>query len=193
MKLETDLLAQFVNGDENAFQHIFKLFAKKVYHFIYRHLQLKPQAEDLTQEVFIKIWERRATIDVNKSFEGFIFTIASRMIIDYYRKNATKLSRSTECMGMDDIFVGTAFSDELLNRHDIESVYHKALLLLPPKRKEIFLLSRHQGLSNKEIAEQLGISLKTVENQMTAALATLRASFAGAEWLGLLIIFPYFV
>ena len=177
---EKELIVGLVNGDERAFRQIYDLYVKKVYHFTLNYVKEKSEAEDIAQNVFMKIWERRNVIDKEKSFAGFIFTVTYRIIIDYFRQNSTKFSLNKRPT-LDQEIPSLVFSDDLLNRHQLESFYDKALQALPPKRKEIFLLSRHNGLTNKQIAEKLDISVKTVENQMTAALASLKASFSSSE------------
>ncbi len=189
MTSENDLLIRIRNADEEAFRQMFDLYIKKVYHFILGYIKEKSEAEDITQNVFIKIWEKRATIDINKSFEGFIFTIAYRMVVDYFRQDALRFQEKDTHNLIEATIISPGSSDDMLNLHQLESLYEQSLERLPPKRKEIYLLSRHSGLSNKQIAEQLGISVKTVENQMTAALASLKEFFSHSDLNPLVIFF----
>jgi RNA polymerase sigma-70 factor, ECF subfamily len=193
MLIEKDLLARLKNADETAFTQIFDIYVKKVYHFVFSYVKEKTEAEDITQNVFIKIWEKKSSIDTSKSFEGFIFTVAYRLVIDYFRQHAAPSHRNTKIGLSEESIASAVHSDDLLKQHQLESLYEKALLSLPAKRKEIFLLSRHNGLSNKQIAEQLGLSIKTVENQMTAALCALKAFFGGLGPDNLIIIFLFFL
>ncbi len=183
------MLKQIRTGNEEAFQQIFEFYIKRVFRFIVGYVKDIEEAEDITQNVFIKIWGAKANIDIEKSFEGFIFTIAYRSVIDYFRYNDTKLKHERIDLLLNESIATDIKTDDLLNKHQLESLYDKALQILPPKRKEIFLLSRHNGLSNKQIAEKLGISVKTVENQMTSALSSLREFFKNSS-LG--IAFYYF-
>ena len=178
---ERDLLRRVKDDDEEAFRQIFEFYVKKVYQFVYGYLKDKFEAEDVTQNIFQKIWEKRLMIDLNQSFSGFLFTIAYRSVIDHIRKEASKKQWDRIRDIDDEEPLSHLTADSLLNNHQFESLYQKALNALTPKRKEIFVLSRHEGLSNKEIAEKLDISLKTVENHMTAALFTLREFFNNSE------------
>ena len=179
--INRDLLYKLIHADETAFKQLFDLYAKKVYNFILSYVKDPAEAEDITQNVFIKIWEARRAIDFNRSFEGFIFTIAYRCTIDFFRQQEGKLKK-IQLSDLDtDLMSSSMSSDDLVNHHQLESLYHRALQSLPPKRKEIFILSRHEGLSNNQIAQKLNISVKTVENQMTSALATLKALFKNAD------------
>lgn len=189
MMVEKDLLVRLKNADEEAFTQIFEMYVKKVYQFVLSYNKEKTEAEDITQNVFIKIWEKKLLINIDKSFEGFIFTIAYRLVIDYFRKNSVHFHRTTIIGLAEESIASQVNSDDLLKRHNLESLYEKALQSLTAKRKEIFLLSRHNGLSNKQIAEQLGISIKTVENQMTAALSSLKAFFSASDLIAIIFIF----
>ena len=182
MNIEKDLLVRLINADEDAFKEIFDCYFKKIHRFVNSYIKETTQAEDLTQNIFIKLWEKKAGIDINKSFDGYIFTISYRIVMDHFRQTEKKLLSATSDAFLNESIVSSSSSDELLNRHQLESLYEKALQTLPQKRKEIFLLSRHTGLSNKQIAERLNISVKTVENQMTAALSRLREFFAHSDF-----------
>ena len=188
--VEKDLLVRLKNADQEAFRQVYELYIKKVYRFIYRYVRNTDESEDLTQEVFLRIWEHRQTIRLDKCFDGFIFTIAYRKIIDYYR-----LASKKQFAGLDDLLISNLaselHSDELLAKHQIESFYEKALQEMPPKRREVFLLSRHEGLSNQQIAEKMHISVKTVENQMTSALSFLKSYLLNTDGIALSIFFTF--
>lgn len=188
MSVEEDLLARIVNADEDAFREIYDLYVKKVYQFISTYIKDRTEAEDITQNVFIKIWEKRNSIDLNNSFEGFLFTIAYRSVMDCFRQNNAKLHKTISNSFIPDSCISSSNTDDLLNRHQFESLYQKALQSLPPRRKEIFRLSRHCGLSNKQIAVKLQISIKTVENQMTVALSTMKEFFTHSDFLVVIFI-----
>lgn len=181
MTIDRDLIERLIDGDDEAFKQVFNSYVKKVYHFVFGYIREATQAEDITQNLFIKIWEKKAEINPHKSFDGWIYTIAYRLVIDYFRQHKLKYHNNPFADYEDDLIVSSITSDELLNRHQLESLYEQALQTLPPKRKEIFLLSRHEGLTNKKIATHLNLSIKTVENQMTAALSSLREFFTNAD------------
>lgn len=191
--LDKKLLDQLICSNEGAFRQVFERYGRKVYQFVFSHVKVVATAEDITQNVFLRIWEKRKLIDPEKSFDGFLFTIAYRAVIDHFRSTQKHFQQSFPVELITDSVASSVFADQLLNQHQLESLYHRALHSLPPKRKEIFMLSRHGGLSNKQIAEQLGISTKTVEGQMTAALSFLKAFFTqsdlGAASVALLFIF----
>ncbi len=192
MSTEKDLLELVIKNDEAAFKQVFDLYVKRVYQFVFRIVRDNAEAADISQDIFIKIWEKRSSIDTDKSFDGFIFTIAYRSVIDFLRKNKNKFQNTINSDSHLENIIAAGNAEDLVNLHQLESIYEKALQTLPPKRKEIFCLSRHAGLSNKEIADKLNISIKTVEAQMTLALATLKEYFNDSE-LSILILFFTFI
>ena len=188
---EKDLLELLKKDDEEAFRKIFDFYIRKVYQFVYGYLKDTAEAEDVTQNIFQRIWEKRAMIDTSKSFGGFLFTIAYRSVIDHIRKEATKKQLTKMGIADNEESVSYLTADSLANNHHLESLYQKALNALSQKRKEVFILSRHEGMSNKEIAEKLHISEKTVENHMTAALSALRTFFTSSELVLLIPILKF--
>ena len=191
MTVDKKLLKRLINADETAFKQIFDLYVPKVYQFIYDYIKERTEAEDLTQMVFIKIWEYRGNIDIDKSFEGYIFTIAHRNVLDHIKKKATRERQITSPLSEGVQLISTLTAEDFIIKHQFDSVYYRAIESLPSKRKEIFILSRHNGMSNSEIAKQLDLSIKTVENQMTAAIASLKEFFKLSE-LGLIPFFYFF-
>jgi len=187
-----ELLVRVKNADNDAFRQLFKHYVKKVYGIIFSHLKNKADAEDLTQNVFIRIWNNRSSLDPQKSFDGYLYTIAYNLVIDHYRERKRITGNVFLELDETDMQFSPHTAEDSINRHQLDSLYQTAIDALPPKRKEIFILSRHDGLSNKRIAEILQISVKTVENQMTAALKTIKEIFNKAEFVFFLIIFNFF-
>lgn len=188
MTEEPDLFSRISDNDEKAFMSFFDSYFFKVYQFIFKFIKEKTESEDLAQIVFIKIWEKRTFLKEVKSVDGYVFTIAHRIVIDHFRLSSTKNNNLITNLNNNETSTSTLTSDDLLKSHEFEKIYNNAIDSLPPKRKEIFILSRHFGFSNKQIADRLGISVKTVENQMTSALFYLKNCFIQADFF-LFIIF----
>ncbi len=184
---ERDLLLCIKNADQQAFKQVFDAYVRKVYQFVYGYIKDRADSEDIVQVVFQKVWINRETINVDKSFSGFLFTIAYRTVIDHIRHNKSRKQFGIVRFMNNVEPSSDDTADYLLVHHQLESKYQDAINSLTPKRREIFLLSRHEGLSNREIANRLQLSIKTVENHMTAALFTLRGFFKKAE-IGVLIL-----
>jgi RNA polymerase sigma-70 factor, ECF subfamily len=184
-KSETDLVIAIRDGDIKAFNDLFDKYAKRLYKFSVMYLKSKEDAEEIVQEVFLKIWDNRENLSTLKSLEAYLFTIAKNGILNLIRK-----SKSEEVyMNYIKIHPGkNVLLDEELDFKELERIYKEAVENLSPKRKEIFQLSREEHLSNMEIAEKMDISIKTVENQMTSALTEIRKKLRSLGFPGLIFI-----
>jgi len=169
---ESKLITALQKGDIFAFNELYKKYSQKVYNFTIKHLEHEEDIEDLIQEVFITIWNRRKDINETQSFNGYLFTITLNSIRKFYRKKAKHRKLTEKWMILND-----PHSDITLDTIEFKSineVAQKIIDQLPPKRKEVFILSRQQGLRNEEIALKMKISKKTVENHLNLALKELR-------------------
>lgn len=168
-KFIVELLRQ---GNEKAFNSIFREYGKRLYCFSYAYLKSKEDAEEIVQETFIKIWEVRATIDPALSFSAFIFTIAYRLVLNKLRKiryeYSVKLNWERKNVAVSNQTEETIFAD------DLDRIAQIAITGLPPKRKAIFHMVKDDHMSYQQVADHLQISVKTVEAQMTEALKYLR-------------------
>jgi len=149
------------------------------------YLKSEADAEEIVQEVFVKIWNNREELSLQKSFESYLFTIAKNGILNTIRKSKNEqvyLHYASLHPGKN------LLVDDELDFHELERAYYEAIGKLSPRRKEIYLLNREQFLSHAEIAERMNISVKTVENQMTSALAEIRNSLRSLGFSGLIFI-----
>ena len=153
----------------------------KLYNFVYSILYDKSLAEDITQSAFLKIWERREDIDPDKSFSAYLYTIARNLV---YKETKRLLQESSYVLSSKER-VGNNEEEadnrtvEKLDATFVESYIEKIIEQLPSSRREIFILSRKEGLSNKEIAVKLTISEKTVETQIYRSLQFLKERMKG--------------
>ena len=186
---DLQLISSLKKGNHEAFDTLYGKYARGLYAFITSILKSPSDAEEIVQNVFVKVWERRNTIEERFSFKSYLFTIAYRDVISHLRKQNLLASIQTE--NNQEILLNDDHAELEIEFFNIDKIYHDILDHLPEKRKEIFLLSREKGLSNKEIASQLNISVKTVENQMTAALRTFREKLSQYGILGTLFFFLF--
>jgi RNA polymerase sigma factor (sigma-70 family) len=159
------------SGDEASFTEVFHLYYAKVYHHFLKKTRSSVTAREAAQLTFIKLWEFRHTLSEAVSLDTQLFHIASGALIDYLRRENTQRKKVREASGL--------LEDEGGGEHDrsFESSDYLVSLTrsLSPARKKVFILSRIHGHSYKEIAEQLSISLKTVEDHMVKALRQIRS------------------
>ncbi len=178
---ESRLITALHKGDILAFNEIYKRYSQKVYNFTLKHIDRNEDVEDLIQEVFITIWKKREDIDEKQSFNGYLFTITLNIIRKYYRKK-TKNRKIAEKW----LLLNSDHSDitmDTIDYRSINEIAKKVIEQLPPKRKEVFILSREIGLRNDEIAEKMNISKKTVENHLNLALKELRKHLVGETFI----------
>ena len=184
---ESELVKALSKGDIKAFNELFQLFGNRIFRFAFGYLKSESEAEELVQDVFLKIWEKRFELNENLSFKAYLFTIAFNIIRKYFTKKALT-HRYLEHQIFDDFDINTVQQiDYDSTKRLIDSIVDQ----LPLKRKAVFIKSRFEGFSVKEIAEELGRSPKTVENQLGEALKFVREHLS-KENLGVLIYFILF-
>ena len=161
------LTRELQRGNAKAFELLYDRYHARLYNFCLKIIRNAQEAEDLVQDVFIAIWENREKLDENKSFSSFVFMIAKNKMLNKIKKN---LSHQ---IYMDFMQKENQDRDDL--RKDIESyelmnLLQKTIHQLPEKTKEIFLLSRNEGLTYKEIALKLNISENVVDHEIRKSL-----------------------
>lgn len=173
MSTETELVLALKNSDINSFDQLFRLYSSRLFFFAKGFLKNRQDAEEIVQDVFIKVWEHRADLDEFRSIRSFLFTIAHRAMIDGFRKkereNLLLKNVKLEQAELHDDTQQQLFYDSAKEQVDL------VVEMMPPKRKLIYKLSREEGLSHQEIAERLNISKNTIENQIAEALKFLRS------------------
>lgn len=173
---------RWLQGDDTAFEAVFYYFQPRLLRYTFRYLKNEAAAEDITTEVLVKVWQNKRSITNPATFENYLFTIARHRLIKAWYKKMDGL------LGLDaagELSDSTGANDPVLYKELVQH-YQESLSKLPEQRRRIFLLHREQNLSYREIAEQLNISPKTVENQIAATLKQLRAQLA--QYLASLIL-----
>lgn len=166
------LLQQLIAGNEQAFLTIFNTYKKEVYAYSLSILKSQTYAEEIVQEVFLKIWIKRNDLDVSLAFKPYIIVITKNMCLNFLKKAAYDNKMREEIFYQSQKSFNPIY-DQIQNK-ELENLQKEALNLLPPRRRLIFEMSRNEGKSYKEISQELGISLNTVKSQINKALETLR-------------------
>lgn len=165
------------SGDEAEFRSLYDNYFRRVYFFALKSVKDPTEAEDLSQNIFLKVWESRHRLNDALEIEAQLFQIAKSIIIDHYRAKTTQQLLLT-ALAEDTPVNGLAHTPEFSEQSKKMIFLQKAIDNLPPKRREVFKLSRYHGLTYDEIAQELSISKNTVHVHITKALATLRKKFA---------------
>lgn len=174
-------------GDVAAFDYFFESYSKELHHLSLKILKSKQDADEVVQEVFLKIWEKRDQINPLKSFRSYLFTIALNNIRGRFLKRA-KENRFMVELYDELVSVGSEEPEDKNFSHYL-SILDELIQKLPERRKEIFLMHKKEGLTIPEVAGYLDLSTKTVENQLTAALKALREAFNERNIRGLYLFF----
>jgi RNA polymerase sigma-70 factor (family 1) len=166
-KEELKYLEDLKSGHRYAFDFIYARYSKMLLPKMQRMVKLNEVVDELMQDVFLKVWINREEIDLNKSFKGWIFTIAQNIIYGYYRRLALDVKMQRHLLETFAEFYDQT-EDYIFNKERVD-LLHQAIEKLPAQRKEIFKLCRIEGKSYQEAAEILSLSSSTVSNQLVSA------------------------
>ncbi len=169
MSKDNDIFANFARGDTDAFRKIFGMFYPKIYSFAKRLIQDQEEAKDVTQKIFIRIWVNREKFLDVQDYDSYIFILSKYTILNHIKGKKKIPDRNPP----GDIRDSRSPEDkvEMLDiRKKVDSIVGK----MPKQRRLIFRMSRILGLKNEEIARELGLSKKTVENHINLALKEIR-------------------
>lgn len=169
---DIELIEQLRNDDEVALDLIFKKYWKPLFISAFNILKNKEVCEDLIQDIFIKIWDRRSEIEITCSLKGYLF---ASMRYEVYRQIKIDNARVSLLEIKDPVLKDPSPYEDLVFK-DLLAEIDEAVCALPNKCKEVYRLSREEDLSHKEISEKLDIAPKTVEAHITKALKHLRFS-----------------
>ena len=158
-----------------AFDAIYNTYCHKLHGFVFRYVKQEEDAEGIVQEVFIKIWESRRKIDVYASFDSFLFTIAYNTTISLLRKRLSETKSREYLKSLQQIDTVDQVIDEI-HFNELNNKLQSLLKQLTPRQKEIYVLSREDGLTHKEIAQKLSISENTVKNHLVTTLKFLKST-----------------
>lgn len=155
-----------------AFEEIYNRYWNKLYAAAYKRLQSKEVSEELVQDLFTSLWVNRNTINIHTSLAAYLFTSVRYLVLGQVQKEMVRANYK------DSLYLNRVdnSTEETVLLKDLVTNLNVAVEQLPVKCKSVFELSRKENKSNKEIAAELGISEKTVENQLTKALKRLRLS-----------------
>ncbi len=173
------------NGDNGAFEEIFNRYWSKLYAAAYKRVKHREAAEEIVQDLFTLLWSKRKSVQIHTSLAAYLYTSVRYMVFNHLQKEMVRGNYK------DSVQVGNIFYDnsteETVLLNDLNSNIEKEINHLPPKCRSVFELSRKKNKTNREIAEVLDISEKTVEGHLTKAIKLLKLSLSDisrlASWL----------
>jgi len=172
---ENEQIKLLNGGNKIAFSYFFSKYRDQVYFYCLSFVKEAEIAEDITQDVFMNVWEKRELIDSGYPFSAFLYTIVRHHVLDTIRSAGIRLKVHQMLLSHAIDYVDGP--EQQMNEKMIHEAVHDAIEQLTPRQKEVFILSREYGLPNKAIADKLGISLYTVQDHIKASLESIRKYF----------------
>lgn len=182
---EKYLISRLKNGDKDAFRQLFEHYFPLFLAFARKILKMDYVAEDLIQNVFMRTWVLREKLDENRSLKNYLLVAVRNEIYYYLRGEFKKKHEGLQ----EEVAVCTFDINNAMSAKEMEAHIAKIIATMPERRREIFELSRSQRLSNAEIAERLGISVRTVEKHIENALSDIRHKLPALSILAIINMF----
>lgn len=170
---DNELLTKLRNGDQMAFAQVYNQYRSKMYAYACNLCKSEEIAEEIVQEVFIRIWQKREQINVGLNFNAYVKKITLNHVLNHLKKIAREKTLQEEVFSYIEVIRNTT-EDKLLEK-ELLKTYDEAIALLPAQKKIIYQLSRNEEMTHEQIAEQLNISKNTVKNHMVEATKFIRS------------------
>lgn len=180
---ETKLIARLREGDQTAFEILFRFYYPGLVVFASQITLDKDEASEIVQDFFVRLWENRSSIKESNSVKSYLFTSVKNRSLNYLKKQKmeTKVVEQMKYLAEN----SALYEPDVFVESELQGKIKDAINKLPTRCGEIFVLSRFQGLSNDEIATKLDISKRTVETQISNALKVLRVELK--DYMGMLV------
>ncbi len=175
---DNELLEQIALGNSNAFKALHDMYSSKMFLYAFNVIKNKEVCEDIIQNIFIDFWSKRKNANV-KNIKSYLFRAVKYQIFNYFRDQKISSEDITR-LNIIDISINAS---KKMEYHELEAAIHASVTKLPKRCKEIFELSRYEYKSNKEISEELQISIQAVKNQISKALAIIKKDLQKNEYL----------
>ena len=175
----------YLKGD---FEKLYKLYYPKMFAFAKNYVPANEDAENIVQDVFLTLWERKEEIEISFTLTTYLFTLVKNRCLNFLRHKLIEEeynSQMKEEIGFN-LYALEAIDYSYQSEEELQEIIRRALDTLPERCREVFIKSRIEGLKYKEISDELGISVNTVENQMVTALKILRVALK--DYLPLLLV-----
>lgn len=184
--IEIDILQKIAKGDESAFRQLFDKQWQNIYGVAFMLTKSAPMAEDMVQEIFMKLWIKREQLPEVENFRNYLFIVARNHIFNALKKKSTDILFTDHLF---EYFHNTSETPEKkLLQKETEQIIDQVIERLPQQQKIIYRLSREEGLNRNEMAERLGIAPNTVRNHLVKALEMIRHKLQ--QGLTLMLLYP---
>ena len=170
---EQYILGALRKGDENEFENLFRQYYDELCSYLNCFVNDHDEVEDLVQEVFANLWKQRENLPEIRSLKGYLYSSVKNKLLDYHKHLSVRIRAADRIKELSSIVnkdTGRNYYDE----KEIKELLDNAISKLPPRRREVFVLVKMNGLSHQETADIMGINKKTIERQLSIAIKTLR-------------------
>ncbi|RAK02015.1 RNA polymerase sigma-70 factor (ECF subfamily) [Larkinella arboricola] len=158
-----------------AFRRVYDRYVQRIYYFAVSILKSPEAAQQVVHDVFTSLWERRHTLDEDIPLNGYLFTMTYRLVLVSFRERHSQC-QPKEILQRLTTQSGSNTEEEVLYQ-ELELLYQQAVAQLPSRRREIYLLSRHEGYTSQQIADRMSLSTQTVDDHLNQAYNTLGSYF----------------
>lgn len=174
------LLCRIAEGDEMAFAQLFRAYHQRLGAYVFRLTSSKPATQEIVQDIFVKIWMKRATLEAIGNFDAYLFAAVRNHVFNYLRNIARERTRQAD---LADIVSRQLAAEpqgeglqsvELATDEDYHSLLDEAVAQLPQQQQRVYRLHKQEGLSHAEIASRMQLSVETVKKHMSLALRAIR-------------------
>ena len=183
---EKQLVVLLKKGDRLAFEQIYHRYKHRLYGNLRKLLKSDSAAEELLQQLFVKIWENRLALDPDKAFKAYLFRIAENLVYDFFRK-ATR-DRNLEAQLMTVATDNYSHIEEASYTKESEAILNRAVASLPPQRRHVFTLCKIEGKTYEEVSVELGISTSTINDHIVKGTRSVKEYLFRSKEFALLFL-----
>lgn len=173
--IDIDTLKALREGNHEAFETVFTTYYNKTKFFLYGYLKSEVEAEELAEDLFVNLWEKRESIDLDKSFNSYLHTIARNAALNFLKRKFLHAAYIDSSMTSEQY--GSTSEEDLIAK-ELGLLIDDIVERMPEQRRRIYILSKEKGFSNAEIAEQLNTTKRNVESQLSLALKEIRKAIS---------------
>lgn len=188
---DSELVERLRRGEIKAFDQVYQKYASKLYAFSYKYLKVSEEAEELVQNTFLKLWENQKNLKKGTSFKSYLFTIAYNEICNLFRRKKYQQKYANAVVTKSTL--GTLDTEEQIEYSFVKEQVDEIISRLPERQRTIFLKSRQEGKTTKEIAQELGLSSGTVDNYLSDALKFIKGNLTDKPIPVVLFISLFFI
>ena len=171
---DSRLIELLREGDPLSFEILFQKYYVRFYNFVFNLTKNSQAAEDIIQNVFMKIWINRASLRPDQSIHNYIYVLSKREMLNHIRDRKAYVQVERLVMAEQP---SEEVTDQSMALKELDGRIRRFIADMPEQRRKVFLLSRYRGLTNKEIAEMMGLSVRTVDRHINLALTSLKKEF----------------